>query len=378
MLRAFTSLCVGSSGTLQKGQVFASLEKAGLPATESNVRAMMRFLDTDESGHVTYGDFRNFLLLLPPERLQGSDPSMVWYDAATMVPMAPPAATSAPAGSVIKSALAGGLASGLSTCLMHPLDTIKTRVQASSASLTEVIKSVPSIGIQGLYRGAPPAILGQFASHGLRTGAYEASKMLLTSMLPNLTEYQVQPVASLCSTVLGTALRIPCEVLKQQLQAGLYSSTGAALKATLKEGGVKGLFRGTTATLCREVPFYVFGMLIYLQVKRVTRHVLRRELAPWETLLLGGFSGGMAAIAITPFDVIKTRMMTSPPGAAAAGMLTVGANLLATEGVGALYKGWLPRFFWIAPLGAMNFAGYELAKQAIDDVGEEGEVGKEA
>ncbi|CAI7777499.1 unnamed protein product [Closterium sp. NIES-54] len=372
MLRAFTSLCVGSSGTLQKGQVFASLEKAGLPATESNVRAMMRFLDADESGHVTYGDFRNFLLLLPPERLQGSDPSMVWYDAATMVPMAPPAATSAPAGSVIKSALAGGLASGLSTCLMHPLDTIKTRVQASSASLSEVVRSVPSIGIQGLYRGAPPAILGQFASHGLRTGAYEASKMLLTSMLPNLTEYQIQPVASLCSTVLGTALRIPCEVLKQQLQAGLYSSTGAALKATLKEGGVKGLFRGTTATLCREVPFYVFGMLIYLQVKRVTRHVLRRELAPWETLLLGGFSGGMAAIAITPFDVIKTRMMTSPPGVAAAGMLTVGANLLATEGVGALYKGWLPRFFWIAPLGAMNFAGYELAKQAIDDVGEEG------
>ncbi|CAI5994665.1 unnamed protein product [Closterium sp. NIES-64] len=374
MLRAFTSLCVGSSGTLQKGQVFASLEKAGLPATESNVRAMMRFLDADDSGHVTYGDFRNFLLLLPPERLQGSDPSMVWYDAATMVPMAPPAATSAPAGSVIKSALAGGLASGLSTCLMHPLDTIKTRVQASSASLSEVVQSVPSIGIQGLYRGAPPAILGQFASHGVRTGAYEASKMLLTSMLPNLTEYQVQPVASLCSTVLGTALRIPCEVLKQQLQAGLYSSTGAALRATLKEGGVKGLFRGTTATLCREVPFYVFGMLIYLQVKRVTRHVLRRELAPWETLLLGGFSGGMAAIAITPFDVIKTRMMTSPPGAAAAGMLTVGANLLATEGVGALYKGWLPRFFWIAPLGAMNFAGlagYELVKEAID-VGEEG------
>ncbi|GJP35182.1 hypothetical protein CLOM_g19692 [Closterium sp. NIES-68] len=374
MLRAFTSLCVGSSGTLQKGQVFASLEKAGLPATESNVRAMMRFLDADESGHVTYGDFRNFLLLLPPERLQGSDPSMVWYDAATMVPMAPPAATSAPAGSVIKSALAGGLASGLSTCLMHPLDTIKTRVQASSASLTEVVRSVPSIGLQGLYRGAPPAILGQFACHGVRTGAYEASKMLLTSMLPNLTEYQVQPVASLCSTVLGTALRIPCEVLKQQLQAGLYDSTGAALRATLKEGGVKGLFRGTTATLCREVPFYVFGMLIYLQVKRVTRHVIRRELAPWETLLLGGFSGGMAAIAITPFDVIKTRMMTSPPGAAAAGMLTVGANLLATEGVGALYKGWLPRFFWIAPLGAMNFAGYELAKQAIDDVGEEGKV----
>eukprot|EP00243_Klebsormidium_subtile_P014034 TRINITY_DN969_c0_g2_i1.p1 TRINITY_DN969_c0_g2~~TRINITY_DN969_c0_g2_i1.p1 ORF type:complete len:425 (-),score=90.37 TRINITY_DN969_c0_g2_i1:338-1462(-) len=33
----------------------------------------------------------------------------------------------------------------------------------------------------------------------------------------------------------------------------------------------------------------------------------------------------------------------------------------------ALYKGALPRFFWIAPLGAMNFAGYELAKRAMED-----------
>lgn len=27
--------------------------------------------------------------------------------------------------------------------------------------------------------------------------------------------------------------------------------------------------------------------------------------------------------------------------------------------------GWLPRAVWIAPVGVMNFAGYELAKQAI-------------
>lgn len=51
----------------------ASLQRAGLPATESNARAMMRFLDADldtERGQVAYGQFRNFLLLLPPERLE--------------------------------------------------------------------------------------------------------------------------------------------------------------------------------------------------------------------------------------------------------------------------------------------------------------------
>ena len=73
MLRAFNSLNINTSGTLQKSQVLASLQRAGLPATDSNARAMMRFLDADldtERGQVAYGQFRNFLLLLPPERLE--------------------------------------------------------------------------------------------------------------------------------------------------------------------------------------------------------------------------------------------------------------------------------------------------------------------
>ena len=44
---------------------------------------------------------------------------------------------------------------------------------------------------------------------------------------------------------------------------------------------------------------------------------------------------------------------------------TVVSEILAKEGVGALFKGALPRALWVAPLGAMNFAGYELAKGAL-------------
>eukprot|EP00897_Mesotaenium_endlicherianum_P005961 jgi/Mesen1/5393/ME000268S04588 len=363
MLRAFNSLVVAPSGALQKSQVLASLRRAGLPATASNVKAMMQFLDADtERGQVAYGQFRNFMLLLPPERL-GGDPSMVWFEAATVVPMAPP--MEVPAGSVLKSALAGGLACGLSTCIMHPLDTMKTLVQASTLSLGEVVGSLPSLGLRGLYRGSIPAILGQFASHGLRTGAFEATKLGLARVNPDLTEMQIQPIASLGSAVLGTAIRIPCEVLKQRLQAGMYADVGAALAGTLRQDGVAGLFRGTTATLFREVPFYVAGLLIYQEAKKVARNGLRRDLAPWETLLVGGVSGGLAAVSTTPFDVIKTRMMTGAPGATQ-GLIGVGVSVIQSEGVLALYKGALPRFFWIAPLGAMSFAGYELAKQAMD------------
>lgn len=72
----------------------------------------------------------------------------------------------------------------------------------------------------------------------------------------------------------------------------------------------------------------------------------------------------MAAILTTPGDVMKTRIMTAPPDKVVnAGQIFV--NIVQKEGVGALFKGCVPRMVWTAPQGAMNFAGYELAKRAL-------------
>jgi len=87
-------------------------------------------------------------------------------------------------------------------------------------------------------------------------------------------------------------------------------------------------------------------------------------LEPWEIVAVGALSGGLAAVVTTPFDVMKTRMMTAPPGTPVSMQMIV-LSILGSEGPLGLFKGAIPRFFWIAPLGAMNFAGYELAKKAM-------------
>ncbi|XP_047956127.1 uncharacterized protein LOC125201880 [Salvia hispanica] len=46
---------------------------------------------------------------------------------------------------------------------MHPIDTVKTQVQASSAlSFIEIMSKLPQLGFRGLYLGSIPAIVGQF------------------------------------------------------------------------------------------------------------------------------------------------------------------------------------------------------------------------
>ncbi|KAK4385825.1 putative S-adenosylmethionine carrier 2, chloroplastic [Sesamum angolense] len=369
ILRAYTSLCLSKSGTLQKSEILASLQNAGLPANEDNAVAMMRFLNADTEESISYGHFRNFMLLLPSDRLQ-EDPRSIWFEAATVV--AVPPSVEIPTGSVLKSALAGGLSCALSTALLHPVDTVKTRVQASTLTFPEILSKLPQLGARGLYRGSIPAILGQFSSHGLRTGIFEASKLVLINVAPTLPELQVQTVASFCSTFLGTAVRIPCEVLKQRLQAGLFENVGEAILGTWQQDGLRGFFRGTGATLCREVPFYVAGMGLYAESKKAAQQFLGRELEPWEAISVGALSGGLAAVLTTPFDVMKTRMMTAPQGHQVT-LSMVAFSILRREGPLGLFKGAVPRFFWIAPLGAMNFAGYELARKAMNKSEETGE-----
>jgi phosphatidylinositol phospholipase C delta len=105
----------------------------------------------------------------------------------------------------------------------------------------------------------------------IRTRIFGQNKVYSNIALPHeLLLLQVQSLASFCSTILGTVVRIPCEVLKQRLQAGIFDNVGEAIVGTMQKDGIRGFFRGTGATLCREVPFYVAGMCLYGEAKKVS------------------------------------------------------------------------------------------------------------
>ncbi|KAL0298610.1 UNVERIFIED_CONTAM: Mitochondrial substrate carrier family protein C [Sesamum radiatum] len=348
ILRAYTSLCLSKSGTLQKSEILASLQNAGLPANEDNAVAMMRFLNADTEESISYGHFRNFMLLLPSDRLQ-EDPRSIWFEAATVV--AVPPSVEIPTGSVLKSALAGGLSCALSTALLHPVDTVKTRVQASTLTFPEILSKLPQLGARGLYRGSIPAILGQFSSHGLRTGIFEASKLVLINVAPTLPELQIL---------------IVCIVFRFKLwHHSVARFSEQHYSWNLAARWSKRFFPWDWCHSLPEVPFYVAGMGLYAESKKAAQQFLGRELEPWEAISVGALSGGLAAVLTTPFDVMKTRMMTAPQGHQVT-LSMVAFSILRREGPLGLFKGAVPRFFWIAPLGAMNFAGYELARKAMN------------
>lgn len=273
-----------------------------------------------------------------------------------------------------RAAFAGGLASASTTSMMHPLDTLKTRLQAAvgkGPSLLDLIKSVPKLGPRKMYQGIIPSVTGNFAGHGLRTATYEVVCIALAPAmaLPMVTETTIQGLGSGLGTLLGTCVRIPCEVLKQRLQTDQYPNVAAAIKGIVK-ANPRALYAGTAATLTREIPFYVTGLMIYENLKKGAVALKGgRELENYQVIMVGACAGALGSVMVNPFDVMKTRTMTGsvPLGQP---LWVAMAHIVKTEGPLALMKGAIPRMAWIAPLGAMNFAGYELAKKAMNTADE--------
>jgi hypothetical protein len=411
VLRSYAQLELDRAGTFGPKQIKAMLEELNLPHDEQTADAMLRSmrggkeavpqppgadaaavrqqqeqaadkLRTFVRGHLpyadeatlNYGEFRNFLILLPPERLH-VDPAAAWYESSTIVQLsAPPVAK----GMAVKSAIAGASAAGLSTLALHPLDTLKTLVQMSKTNegFVSIAKRMLGRGAapgsaRALYAGLWPAVFGAAGMHGIRTGGYEVARFTMENIFTGLSVAAISSAAAGVGTLAGTSVRIPCEVIKLRLQAGKSPNWRAAVSSACEGKGPRGMWVGTSATVLREVPFYMLGNLAYEQGKKFYCAVLKgggedQKLGRVDLIALGALSGAFAAYFTTPLDVIKTLMMTGSKG----NLLQLGRQIVTTGGVAALFKGGLPRALWIAPVGAVNFGAYEIARSAILDADE--------
>ena len=407
-LAAYTSLGVNSAGCLDAPAIRVALARSGVaPAlSDEAARSMLRVLGAEEDGAASYRHWRAFVSLLPPPDGDGEEgggkeaalsratqAARLWYESAGILPVGPPAAaleaeeaaaaafsTSSPPPrtlarrSLLRAAAAGGLSSAITTSALFPLDSLKTRLQVTRGGLAPILAAARAAPLADLYRGVVPATGGAFLSHGIRASAYEAALAGLAALAvaagtdpaAGLGELRRQALASGGASFVGVVARLPTEVLKQRLQCGAYPDWRTAFSATVREGGPRALFRGGAATLAREVPFYSAGFALFTALKSFADgsaaagdHAPARDLAAWEMIALGAAAGALASFVSTPFDVIKSLVMTAPPSAPLSARAAV-ASILAADGIPGLWRGALPRAVWTAPQGAMNFALYEI------------------
>ena len=263
------------------------------------------------------------------------------------------------------SIVAGGIGGLIGDFSLHPLDTIKTRIQYKQKN-NDLIKKAKNIslfsGLSSQLFVAFPATSGYFSS-------YEGIKILFKKKHPSLNEHVVHQIGGSVAEIVSNSIRNPFEIIKQQMQIGLDSSNHSTIKNIYKTRGLKGFYAGYLSLLLREVPFSAIQLPIYEIMKKFCKkqnlkNKYDKELTIFQYSSCGGISAGISGFLTTPIDVIKTRLMTER-GKKIMGTIECFNSILNNEGYKGFWKAWHYRTVSVSIGGVFLFGFYETSKKFI-------------
>eukprot|EP00440_Ansanella_granifera_P040795 gb/GFBE01044240.1/.p1 GENE.gb/GFBE01044240.1/~~gb/GFBE01044240.1/.p1 ORF type:complete len:324 (+),score=31.57 gb/GFBE01044240.1/:1-972(+) len=265
--------------------------------------------------------------------------------------------------------LIAGLFAGLAVDVpLHPLDTIKTRLQAREGFAA-------SGGRLDLWRGLGPVVLRSLPCTALFFTAYDYSRQSLHGLQQRGPEafrteppsWYIDSAAGAVANVVACTLRVPCEVLKQQMQARGVKQPLTMSSAAIhlhRAGGVCAFYQGFSATASRELAFALVQMPLFEELKRL--HPKRTDniaSAGTAAMACGGLAGAMAGAVTTPLDVAKTQIMLADRQQS--GVLSKMREIAATSGMRALWKGAGARTCYVGASCALSFGFFETAKSCL-------------
>jgi solute carrier family 25 (mitochondrial citrate transporter), member 1 len=159
-----------------------------------------------------------------------------------------------------------------------------------------------------------------------------------------------------------------------QMQHRKYTNVLQTAVVIVREEGLGALYKGVVPTMLRQGCNQAVNFTAYNVMKtKLMDWQGTTELAAWQSLALGGFSGGMGPLVNNPLDVIKTRLQKQvvvpgrPPKYT--GLLSGMAVVAREEGVLALWKGITPRLLRIVPGQAITFMTYEAVSAQMHRMG---------
>ncbi|KAF4093594.1 hypothetical protein AMELA_G00003710 [Ameiurus melas] len=260
----------------------------------------------------------------------------------------------------IASLVAGGCAGMCVDLTLFPLDTIKTRLQSQQGFHK-------AGGFRGIYAGVPSAAVGSFPNAAAFFVTYESTKSLLSGCFSARMAPVTHMLAASLGEIVACLIRVPTEVVKQRTQASPSLHTHHVLLATLREEGVRGLYRGFGSTVLREIPFSLVQFPLWEYLKTLWRRRQGERLESWQAAVCGAVAGGVAAFFTTPLDVAKTRIMLAKPGTSTASgnIPLVLYEVWKCRGVFGLFAGSIPRMTFISVGGFIFLGAYEKVRRTL-------------
>ena len=288
----------------------------------------------------------------------------------------------------IKAFIAGGAGGAACVTVGFPFDTLKVRMQSAEVGvytgfMDVAKKSIKRDGIAALYKGLAAPLIAQPPMFAFYFWGFNIGNQI-SSVVPGLhradgtTDFYTPAVlfSGAFSAIPGTLAMVPGERIKIAMQMQVeevaaggvakYSSSMDCFKQIVAEEGlIGGMYKGTMATLARDMP----GTMGWYGAYYLFKNFSKRDDGTYSTLGLlnaGGFAGIAMWIIGVPPDVIKTRIQNSKPGQYPGGMSQVVKELIAKEGISGMYRGIGPALIRAYPANAACFFTVEIVTKLLN------------
>ncbi|KAL2132171.1 hypothetical protein VTI74DRAFT_4134 [Chaetomium olivicolor] len=309
-------------------------------------------------------------------------------------PTAEPAQPPAKTHKNYKGFVAGVFSGIAKLSVGHPFDTIKVRLQTTSASrfsgpLQCLAQTLRHEGVVGLYKGATPPLVGWMFMDSVMLGSLSVYRRVVQDTLFNPPWHPLHDptvplpahghgLAGIMAGATVSFVAAPVEHVKARLQIQyaakkserLYSGPVDCVRKIWRHHGIRGVYHGLQATLLFR-SFFFFWWGSYDLFSRWMKQYTSLS-APAINFWAGGLSAQVFWVMSYPSDVVKQRIMTDPLG----GALNDGVRrfprwkdaakaVYKESGAMGYWRGFLPCFLRAFPANAMALVAFEAAMRSL-------------
>lgn len=161
-------------------------------------------------------------------------------------------------------------------------------------------------GLRGLYRGLSANLIGVTPEKAIKLAVNDSARSYFAAregVSPQHVSYQAGILSGGLAGLCQVAATNPMEIVKIQMQLAKSSEPPhrTSIFTVVRRLGIKGLYRGTLATLCRDVPFSMIFFQSFASCKAfLSKGDSTKAILP--VLLSGIIAGSIAAYLVTPMD----------------------------------------------------------------------------
>ena len=268
---------------------------------------------------------------------------------------------------------AGAIAGGIETCIVWPMEYIKTQLQlqlkTTQPKYTGIVScaqyTMRSTGFLSFYRGMNVVLIGSIPKAGIRFGGVSKVKNALRKEDGSITAIRTLLAGMTAGAIEATVAVTPSETIKTRLIDGNTSLLRGVMNIFNTEG-IRGLYKGWGPTVAKQSSNVGLRFMAFDQYKRIVTNDGERTLKSYEQFVGGMCSGCFSTLCNNPADMVKTRMQGLEASSRYSGVLDCVQQVMKKEGVLAFWKGVGPRLSRVVPGQGIIFMSYEQIQDAVE------------